>query len=352
MYRKTYIEIDSRKLKENILNIKSKYPEYEYYMGVVKGNAYGFGYNIIDTLIQNGINYLIVSSLDEALEIRKINSFIPILCLEPIDIKYIEICLKHDISISISSYQYFEKINNIELSKQLKVHLKVDTGLNRLGLTNSSEIEKIIEICEKKENIFIEGIYSHFATSGINDDYWFYQLRNFEKLIENIDITKIPIIHLGSSVSLVTKKKIPFCNAIRLGIIMYGLMPNYLFNPIFSLYSHIVEIKDLEKNQRIGYGNNFYMTNKKTKIGIIPLGYSDGFSKANDKLDVFIKNKKYKIIKVFMNLTVIEIDNEVKIDDKVTIIDSSNLLSFCKCNNLTYYEVMSSLNNSIERKIV
>ena len=105
MHRNTYVEIDLKNIANNVKNIIKNY-DYKYYIGVVKGNAYGHGYGIINTLIENGINYLAVANLDEALEIRKINNKIGILCLEPIDKKYLEICANENISICIYQIKF------------------------------------------------------------------------------------------------------------------------------------------------------------------------------------------------------------------------------------------------------
>ena len=107
MYRKTYVEINIDNLKNNVENIINYYNDYKYYFGVVKGNCYGHGVTyVINELIESGVNYLAVSSLEEALEIRKINKKIPILSLEPIALEYIDICIKNNITITVHDYNY------------------------------------------------------------------------------------------------------------------------------------------------------------------------------------------------------------------------------------------------------
>ena len=110
MYRQTYLEVDCEKLKNNIIEIKKNYPDYNYYFGVVKANAYGHGSYIINSLIAGGINYLAVSSLEEALNLRTYNTEIPILILEPIHLNHIETCIQNNITITVSNTEYFKNL--------------------------------------------------------------------------------------------------------------------------------------------------------------------------------------------------------------------------------------------------
>ena len=218
MYRNTYALIDIDILKNNIKTIKKEYSDYEYYFGVVKGNAYGHGDYIVNGLIEAGINYLAVSSLEEALSIREYNKEISILVLEPININFLDICIENNITITLCDYKYYkELIKYMELSN-LKIHLKIDSGMNRLGLNNKDYINEIVN--DNKVNI--EGIYTHFATSGYIDKQWDNQVEKFKYLTSDIDLSKIKIVHLGRSNTLTTHKKLSFCNGIRLGIVMYG----------------------------------------------------------------------------------------------------------------------------------
>ena len=206
-----------------MIEIKKNYPDYKYYFGVVKANAYGHGFDIINSLISGGINYLAVSSLEEALTARKYNSDIPILILEPIKLDYIDVCISNNITITISNINYYLKLLDLQLSNKLKIHIKLDTGMSRLGIQKSEDLNTIINTYKQNSNLFLEGIYTHFATSGILDKHWDNQLECFKQITKDIDLSLIPIIHMGRSLTLVNHPKIPFCNGTRLGIIMYGM---------------------------------------------------------------------------------------------------------------------------------
>ena len=176
MYRRTYLEVNCENLKNNIINIKQNYPDYEYYFGVVKGNAYGHGGYIINSLIAGGINYLAVSSLEEAIKLRQYNTEIPILVLEPIHLEFLDKCMKYDITITVSNIDYFRELVTIELPKQIQMHIKLDTGMSRLGITNSTDLNEILAKLPNNPNLYLEGLYTHFATSGIDDKHWYNQL--------------------------------------------------------------------------------------------------------------------------------------------------------------------------------
>ena len=356
MYRRTYLEIDCEKLKNNIVNIKQNYPDYDYYFGVVKGNAYGHGGFIINSLIDGGINYLAVSSLEEAIKLREFNTEIPILILEPIHLEYLDKCIKYNLTITVSNLDYFKELLTIQLPKQLKVHIKLDTGMSRLGLSSSSDLNELIEKSKNSTCLFIEGIYTHFATSGINDKHWDNQLSKFKEITKDVDLSSIPIVHMGRSLTLVNHEKIPFCNGIRLGIVMYGMaqnMPlgtsfkaklrnwrnirnrkklnispttttnNLKLETAYSLYSEVIDLHKIQKGNFVGYGAK-YIASEDTIVATVPIGYADGIPK-NIK-HVVINNKTYNVVgEVCMDMISVLVDDNVNLYDKVTLIDSKTL---------------------------
>ena len=187
---------------------------------------------------ESGINYLAVASLEEAIGLRNDGVTIPILCLEPISTNYINECIKYDVTITVHSYEYFEELVQKEIESPLKVHVKIDSGLCRLGLNNKAEVKQVIDGLRKKHNIILEGIFTHFATDGIYDTSWDNQLEKFQDLTSEIDLNQIPIVHLGRSQTLLNHAKIQFANGIRLGIILYGYnttpkpLPKGFFNTL------------------------------------------------------------------------------------------------------------------------
>jgi len=379
MYRNTYVEIDTDIISSNVQNILKKYNDYKYYIGVVKGNAYGHGGYISKTLVENGINYLAVSSLEEALDIRKYVD-VPILCLEPISLDYIEECIKNNITITVSNYNYFKELIEADYPN-LKIHLKLNTGMNRLGLNSIDEITEIYNTLIESKNMKLEGIYTHIATSGITDKLYDEQISRFKELTKNIDLNKIEIIHIGRSSTLEYHPKIEFASAIRLGAIMYGIKQpsiNYsgvkgcirkykhdylikkynisktyksndlLVDVAFKLKSEVIEVRKISKGSFVGYGARFEAL-KDTYIAVLPVGYSDGLDLKYTNMNILINDTKYKIVgPINMGMITVEVDESVKVGDIATIIDG-NVKEIAHHTGVTPYVVMTAINKNVPR---
>ena len=371
MYRKTYAKIDCDILENNIKEIKNNY-KYKYYIAVVKANAYGHGDYIINSLIKGGINYLAASSLEECLKIRKRNKDIPILCLEPIHHEYLDICEKENITITIPDFTYFK---NLDLNKKLKAHIKIDNGMNRLGFNDKNEVKDVYDKLIKS-NITLEGIYTHFGTSGMWDTHYDEGINNFKEITSLIDLSKIPIVHLERSLTMVQHPTPSFVNGVRLGIIMYGfnqslneptglrlIKRNYYLkkhnispitysnnlklNTALTLHSEIMTIKDVKKGQYVGYGAK-YIADKDIKIGIMPIGFADGLIKQNEGLNVTINNKEYKIIgEIGMDMTAVLIDDNVKLYDEVIIY--KDIKKRAKELGISAYQLFTSITTRVPR---
>ena len=385
MYRKTYVEVNIDNLKNNVKNIINYYNDYKYYFGVVKGNCYGHGTTyVINELIESGVNYLAVSSLEEALEIRKINKKIPILSLEPIRLEYIDICIKNNITITVHDYSYAKELINKKIDKKLKIHLKIDSGMNRIGFKEKEELNEIYKELKENKNIEIEGVFTHFATLGINDKEWDNQLEKFKEITSDINLKEIPIVHLYKSAAFINHPKLDFANGIRLGIAMYGYYTSPVINkkglknklrafkkalnrrinnvsktttelpielkPAFKMYSEIIQVKKLKAGEFVGYGA-MYRAQKDEIIGIMPVGYDDGIFRRSKGRFVTINNKKYQIIgDVGMGMTAVKTDNNIKMYDKVTLIgDKVSIKEVANHNGTSIYETMCNIGKNIPR---
>lgn len=384
MYRKTYAEINVDNLQNNVREVIKKYPEYKYYFGVVKGNAYGHSDKVAKYLIESGINYFAISSLEEGISLRKDGVTIPILCLEPIDIEFTNKCIENNITITVHDYEYYKQLVELPIQKMLKVHMKIDSGLCRLGLYDKKQIKEVFEGLRKKANIELEGIFTHFATDGIYDVSWDNQYASFQELTSEIDLEQIPIVHLGRSQTLLNHYKIPFANGVRLGIIMYGYnttpkpLPNDFMNRLrkwkremynkkhnisktitdididlktaFSLYSEVVQVKKIRKGSFVGYGR-IYEAPEDMYIAIIPIGYADGFSRKNKGREIVINGKRYPLIgEINMGMVIAKVDESVNVKDKVTLIGEgipmSEVASYMRTS---VYEGSCMINNWVPR---
>ena len=306
-YRNTYANINQNNIKDNVKNIIKEYNNYKYYIGVVKADSYGHNsIKVVESIINGGCNYLAVSSLDEALEIREYYN-IPILCLGIINESFIDIAEKNNIDIIVTNLEYLKKIKE----HKLNIHIKIDTGMNRLGVKTKEEFNNIYNLINKS-NLNLKGIYTHIYNAK-NKDVTINQIDKFKIITSDIDLTKIDIVHIAQSDTLINYPKIDFVNGCRLGIIMYGLTDDIKLKNTISLTSEIVEIKEVKKNETISY-NGIYKAESDMLVGIVSIGYADGINRKLTGSYVYINNKRYEIIgNICMDMLMIKIDNDVKL---------------------------------------
>ncbi len=349
MQRKSYVKIDENILKDNVIAIKEKYPDYKYYIGVVKNNAYHHGFYIVKSLKEGGVNYFAVSSLEEAKEVRKYDLKTPILSLEPISLTYLDDVLKYGMTLTIESLEEAKELSLKDFSKKVKVHLKVDSGMHRLGFMDKNAFLKAYQLLQKNKNIFIEGVYTHFATSGVSDPYYDLQVKTFLNITSLVNLQEIPIVHLGRSLTLVEHEKLSFANGIRLGIILYGFnqsrmkdtsfkgklrelklkflqkkyqcSPTILENdlkvtPVFTLFSEVISERFVKKGEVVGY--NTYKMEEDGYILTIPIGYADGVTR--DFKSVWIKGNFYKIVSDCMDMIMVYSKEKIPLHSPVEII--------------------------------
>ena len=349
MYRNTYAEINLKNIEYNVKTLIKYLNNYKYYFGVVKADCYGHNdIKTINAIINGGVNYLCVATLDEALYIREYVKNIPILCLGIIDIKYLAICVENNITITINSLNYLNKVIN-EMVSNLKVHVKINTGMNRLGVKSSDELNVIHKIISDS-NLILEGIYTHIH-SPLNKNLTKKQISVFEKITSNIDIKEIPIIHITASDASIESNKLPYVNGCRLGIGMYGLMESKKINLLstFTLYSEIIQINDII-NECVGY-NAKYKARGKEKIAVVSIGYADGIIRKNTGRYVYINEKKYKIVgNICMDMLFVRVDETVKVGDKVVIIkDIKHIRDIAKHLDTIPYEIICSIGKRVPR---
>lgn len=367
--RNTYALINKTNLYNNIKEIINNYP-YEYYFGVVKANAYGHGIDLIKTMDKAGINYFCVSSLEEAIEARNYTKK-PILCFGYVSIDDLDLVIKNNITISIISFDYYKEL--IKVNPKIKVHLKINSGMNRFGIKDKNETLEIVNSL-KKSNMELEGLYTHFATSGVSDKYYDKQVNNFEKITSLINLKDIKIVHLFNSISTVRHKKLPYANGIRLGLLMYGfsynmniskltklkrkfcyknISPTMLTNElklkkVLSLHSEVININKIEKDEFVGYGAK-YIAKEDEIIAVIAIGHGDGITSCYKY--VMINGKKYPIVAICMDYIMVKVDNNIKVHDKVSLIcDEIQLGRDIKGDSI--HHLLDSISYRVPRKEV
>lgn len=336
--RNTFALINKTNLENNIKEIIKNY-DYKYYFGVIKANCYGHGINLVKVMDKAGINYFCTATLEETIEARRYTDK-PILCFGFIHMDEMDLVIKNNITITIGSYDYFKEI--IKVNPKVKVHIKINTGMNRFGIKDKDELFDVVNKL-KKSNMELEGIYTHFATTGVSDGYYDKQVKNFEKITSLINLSDIKIVHLFNSVSTVRHNKLPYANGIRFGLLMYGfsykmnvgrltklhrlvsyrnISPTMFTNnlnlkKVLSLYSEVVNINKITKNEFVGYDAK-YIAKENELIAVVSIGHGDGITSCYKKVQ--INGKLFPIVAICMDYIMVKVDDSVKLYDKVWLI--------------------------------
>ena len=334
--RPVWLEIDLDKLEHNYKEIRNVVSDNTEIMAVVKADAYEHGaVDIVKSLMEFGVKRFGVAHLSEALHIRNHVKDAEILIMGYTPDYLMEKAISNNITMTIYKLEHCQMLSEIaqNLNKTAKVHLKIESGMNRLGfLPNKQSIEELSEICNMK-NIYAEGIFTHFAASDDNFEYTKLQAERFNYVLHELEKKniKIPLKHVSNSAAIMNFREYDY-NMVRAGIILYGVYPfpnadrNLIkLKHIATLKGQISNVKELEKGEKISYGL-IYETNKRTKVATVPIGYADGFSRAlSNKGFCIIKDKIVPIVgRICMDQLMIDVTGlDVSIGDEAILMGES-----------------------------
>lgn len=333
LMRNTWVEIDLDCIKHNLIEARKYIKPETKIAGVIKANAYGHGaVAIAKALIKNGIDMLAVACLSEAIEVRKHCTEIPILVMgHTVDSK-LKFAVEQDITTTIFSLEQAKILSELgaSLKKDAVVHIKINTGFNRIGVNiDKDTIDTITEIYGLS-NLKVEGIFTHFALKTSETDKAQYDL--FMDLIYKLESKGIiiPIKHICDSIGMVAYPDYHL-DMIRLGSFMYGVKTELMDDGVLILdvnfKTQISQINEIKKGEGVGYGYSF-VAKKDTLVGTLPVGYADGYMRClgNKGGEVSIKGKKAPIIgKICMDQLMIDLTDipEAKIGDEVVLLGES-----------------------------
>ncbi|MGL2644243.1 alanine racemase [Helicobacter pylori] len=371
--RASFVEVNSASLRHNFSAVKSIVPKDAHIMAVVKANAYGAGaIKASEIFLQEGANYLGVATLDEALELRSHFSKTPILILGYSPNANASMLIDNDLSAMVFSLEQAEVFSQMALKsqKRLKIHLKIDTGMHRLGLEpNFKSIETIKKIRALK-GLEVEGIFTHLSNADAKiKTHAKNQMKAFNAFLEQLLDQKIEFqyrhaYNSAGILSLCNGNENRLLNLYRPGIMLYGFYPSNgmkescptILKNVISLKAQIVQIRSVKKGEFIGYGEHFY-TNEETLVGVLALGYADGLMRAlGNRIQVVINNQLAPLIgKVCMDQCFVKLNNiEAKEGDEVILFgdksakanDASEIATLL---NTIPYETISTLSKRLER---
>jgi alanine racemase len=329
----TWLEIDLDVIAKNTRNIKKLIGQNKELMAVVKGNAYGHDVlEIVPIFLNNGATRLAVARLEEGIFLRKAGIDVPILVLGATLKEEAETALMYDITTSVCNISFIKKMNelSLKLKKKAKIHLKIDTGMGRLGVKSEKAVDFIKKVLAF-DHIIIEGIFTHFSVADEKDKkYTEEQFRKFSEILKILEKEKIkiPLKHVSNSATLLDLKHM-WLDMVRPGIALYGLYPSKEVKKVIKLIpaqrfkTRIVFLKELPAEKSISYGRTYTTYKKNTIIASLPIGYADGYSRLlSNKGEVLVRGRRMPIIgRICMDQCMIDVTDLplVKIGDEVVL---------------------------------
>ncbi len=333
-YNRVYAQINKNSILENIKKIKSSLENDVKLMPVVKADAYGHGALEVAKILVPYADFFAVAVIEEALQIIEEGIKTPLLILGYVNPDSYEDIVDNDIRIPVFTYEAAQSLSKIAKSKNkvAKIHIAIDTGMNRIGFNTKSESLDAIKEISSLENISIEGIFTHFATADEKDkSFMIRQEKLFSEFVLQLEALgiNIPIKHVSNSAAIIYGKSLNY-NMVRSGIITYGLYPsnevdktNFMIEPSLELISHVVYVKTIEKGDTVSYGRTF-TAEKKMKIATIPVGYADGYPRLLSNKGRVIINGKYAPVigRICMDQFMVDVTDidSVQEGDTVTLI--------------------------------
>jgi alanine racemase len=334
---RAWVEINLDSIANNLMQIKRHIGDEVKINGVIKADGYGHGAIMTAVVLcEKGIDMLSVATLDEAVQLRKKKIKVPILILGYTEVGRIEEIMNNNLIITVFDYELARKLSDEAVSKgyRIRAHMKIDTGMNRIGFHYTDE-ETILKAYDLK-GIDIEGAFTHFSTADEKDAaHTNLQYKRFTAILEKLRTMGIDpgichannsggtILHQGKSLDMV-----------RTGLLIYGLYPSEHARQIdgpdlkaaMTFKARIIKVKDIEEGEPISYGNSF-TTTKKTRIATISCGYADGYSRVlSGKASVFINGKEAPVVgNICMDMCmadITEIDGLIKAGDEVIMFDN------------------------------
>lgn len=362
-YRPTWAEINLGNLSYNFAKVKKLLFPHVKVMVCVKADAYGHGLiPVSERLQQEGADYLSVASIDEGIKLRDAGIRLPILVLGMILKKDIQPLLQYGLTQTVCDQGIAASLNDSarKINKKVNIHIKVDTGMGRLGVLYQDAVSFVKKI-KKLKFINIEGIFTHLSLADINREFSLYQINSFNILMKKLkkEQINIPIIHAANSLGVINYKESQF-NMVRPGLVIYGLYPQdrlkILLKPVLSLKTKVVYSKRVPAGYGISYGYT-YVTKKETTVVNLPIGYGDGYPRNLSNLaPVLIKGRRFKISgRICMDQVMVDVGGlALKLGEEVVLIgaqgkDKITAEELAMLSATIPYEIVCGLGSRIPR---
>lgn len=365
--RGAWAEINLDAVAHNVQAAKANLKPTTKLCAVVKADAYGHGaVRVAQEAVRNGADFLAVALLQEAVKLRDAGIDTPILILGAMLPEVAELVVRYDISQAVFDEERLYALNAaaLKLHTKAKIHIKIDTGMHRIGL-HVKEAGSFAKLAASLPGITIEGVFSHFATADADDkEYAAYQFARFQEALQLIEAegVHIPIRHIANSAALTELQEYQL-DMVRQGITLYGLHPAHMidcykdFEPVMTVKTKVAFVKELPVGETIGYGRTYTLT-RKSVIATVPLGYADGISRRlSNKGYMLINGEKAPIIgRVCMDQTMLDVTDipGVKLGDEVTVFGGRELPMelVAEWADTICYEIVCAVSPRVPREYV
>ncbi len=331
--RSVWAEVNISAIKKNVALIKERLAPGVLFMAVVKANGYGHGdTEVSKAALGAGADRLGVALVEEGIKLREAGIGCPIQILGEIAPSSTKLVIENNLIPTICSRRVVEKLSEEakKANMRLKVHVKIDTGMHRLGVS-PEEALGFLNYVKSLSFIEVEGIFTHFAMAGESTEYTKKQFKSFLSVISNLkeEGFDIPLKHAANSAATILMPE-TYLNMVRVGISMYGLYPTkatkqaITLNPTLQLKTRVSSVRTISSGEGVSYGLT-YRAKEKTGIAVLPLGYADGYSRLfSNKSFVLLKGKRFSVVgNVCMDQFMIDVgDCQVEPGDEAILIGS------------------------------
>lgn len=372
--KRSWIEVSKNNLDFNLKEIKKLLKSGVKVVGVVKANAYGHGLAEVVGILRDKVDYFGVDNISEALEIRSMGVTTPIIVLGFIPTQDIALAIENDISFVVYDSSVISTVQNLRPAKPAKIHIKIETGLNRQGL-KGKYLDNLLKMVKKAgDALTIEGTSMHFSNVEDTLDTSFAReqvsaLKNQLKLFKKNKLSP-GILHSSATAAAILHPEFNF-NMVRIGIGLYGLWPSretkiattlkgkkLTLKQVLVWKSVISHIKDVGIGESVSYGRTWYAS-RPTRIAVVPVGYSDGYDRRLSNIGFMIVNGVHVPVvgRVAMNMVMLDVSDvkKVKVGDEVIVIGNKGATSpdnIAEKLGTINYEIVARLSSLLPREVV